>query len=82
MSPIQRFVIIQPIPKTLYADKEFLYSVLRDIWESNLRDNAGIPLEGPLFYRRLNHKIIDVRPNIPILIHGPAFNTLDNTSEE
>jgi hypothetical protein len=66
----------------MYDDKEFLYSVLRDIWETILRDNAGIPLEGPLFYRRLNHKIIDVRPNIPILIHGPAFNTLDNTSEE
>lgn len=77
MPSIQRFALIQPVPKVMYDDREFLYSMLRDIWESNLRDNAGIPLEGPLFYRRLNSRIIDVRPYIPILIHGPAINTLE-----
>jgi hypothetical protein len=72
---IGRFLVIRPVPPALFDDKEALYDALRPIWNEELQNKAGIPLVGPLHYKRLEFvspELASFVPYVPIAIHGPA----------
>lgn len=49
---VERFVIIQPIPSDIYADKPLLWGILHQAWSLKLSDLNGKRMPGPLHITR------------------------------
>ena len=63
-----RFAWAPNIPREMFEDKEFLYSVLPAEWEQLLREAGGIRLPGPVHMQVMEYGYIDDDSLEPVIM--------------